>query len=45
MDLRIMQKDRIKKIPIIDLFAGPGCLGEAFFFKEDKNGKIVFLLY
>lgn len=32
----------IKKIPIIDLFAGPGGLGEGFMSLENSNGKSIF---
>ena len=32
----------IKKIPIIDLFAGPGGLGEGFMSVKDKSGESVF---
>jgi hypothetical protein len=35
----------MKKIPIIDLFVGPGGLGEAFMFHENKTAKLFFLFY
>ena len=32
----------MKKIPIIDLFAGPGGLGEGFMTLKDSKGKSIF---